>query len=98
MTILENLKCVAFELEKCFTVIKFCIRHSQEMYCDDCHLCLSVACRIFTLLHGCGCNWGMVWDAPQLCTVERICSGCTSFVAMVISPNVKCQRGRLYLL
>ena len=45
-------------------------------------VCVTVHSRMPTLLHGPGCNLGVVGDAPYLCTIGRICNRCTGCVAM----------------
>jgi len=56
-------------------IITFCVSHkSRKMYCGHARLCvgvcvcvsvcLSVRGRTLTLLHGPGCNFGMVEAAP----------------------------------
>jgi len=52
------------------------------MYTGHAHLCLSVSLRICSLLHGAGCNLWYGRGALELCTIGRICSWCTGFVAM----------------
>ena len=46
-------------------------------------VCLSARGRMPTLLHGPEVAWGMVWNAPQLCTIRRFCNRCTGCVAIV---------------
>jgi len=50
-----------------YTVVTFRVRSSRaEMYIG---LCLSVPCRIPTLLHGLGCNFGEWYGVPSSCAL-----------------------------
>ena len=74
-------------------VITFSVRHSRgEMYWPSTALCVSVCLsvprRIPTLLHGPGCNLRNGRGALELCTIGRICNGCTGFVAMIACTYV----------
>ena len=71
---------------------RYYVHHACLFVC----VCLSAPCRIPTLLHGPGSNFGEWQECPL---IVHCCSWCTGFIAMATYvPNVKCQRGWMYSL
>jgi len=73
-----------FALPRECVIITFHVsRRRREMYCAHARLCVCLSAA--ACLHYCrdpDVAWGVVGDAPQLCSIGRICNRCTGCVAM----------------